>query len=157
MTPTLFGRIQTRLIMMATIGVIWTAIIGPFLPRPSVAGQSIALNDMYKALFTAVLVVAIVGVVWELIYHGLQQFRWEKDWPTIYGLFLGITEGIVAYLILNAGLPWDQRPPGQSFPLPAFLIMFITLWVIIWAFTNGPMQIISLRWRFRGGRFDPNW
>lgn len=157
MTPTLFGRIQTRIIMLATIGVIWTAIIGPFLPRPSVAGEAIGLGDMYKALFTAVFVVAVVGVVWELIYHGLQQFRWEKDWPTIYGLVVGINEGIVAYLILNAGLPWDQRPPGQSFPLAAFVIMFTTLWVIIWAFTNGPMQILSLRWRFRGGRFDPNW
>lgn len=157
MTPTLFGRIQTRIIMLATIGVIWTAIIGPILPRPSVAGQAISLSDMYKALFTAVLVVAVVGVVWELIYHGLQQFRWEKDWPTIYGLFVGINEGIVAYLILNAGLPWDQRPPGQGFPLAAFIIMFSSLWVIIWAFTNGPMQILSLRWRFRGGRFDPNW
>ncbi|MFK7919412.1 MAG: hypothetical protein AB8G14_15155 [Ilumatobacter sp.] len=157
MTPTLFGRIQTRIIMLATIGVIWTAIIGPVLPRPSVAGQSISLGDMYQALFTALLVVAVVGVVWELVYHGLQQFRWEKDWPTIYGLVVAVNEGIVAYLILNAGLPFDQRPPGQGFPLAAFIIMFVTLWVIIWAFTNGPMQILSLRWRFRGGRFDPNW
>lgn len=157
MTPTLFGRIQTRIIMMATLGVIWTAIIGPVLPRPSVGGESISLGNMYKALYLAVVVVTVVGIVWELIYHWLQQYRWEKDWPTIYGLVVAINEGIVAYLILNAGLFWDERPPGQSFPLPAFLIMFITLWLIIWAFTNGPMQILSLRWRFRGGRFDPNW
>jgi hypothetical protein len=157
MTPTLFGRIQTRIIMLATLGVIWTAIIGPALPRPSVGGQSISLGSMYKALYLAVLVVAVVGVVWELIYHLLQQYRWEKDWPTIFGLVVAINEGIVAYLILNAGLFWDERPPGQSFPLPAFIIMFVTLWLIIWAFTNGPMQIVSLRWRFRGGRFDPNW
>ena len=26
MTPTLFGRIQTRIVMLATIGVVWTAI-----------------------------------------------------------------------------------------------------------------------------------
>ena len=157
MTPTLFGRIQTRIIMLATLGVIWTAIIGPVLPRPSVGGESISLGNMYKALYLAVVVVTVVGVVWELIYHWLQQYRWEKDWPTIYGLVVAINEGIVAYLILNAGLFWDERPPGQSFPLPAFIIMFVTLWLIIWAFTNGPMQIVSLRWRFRGGRFDPNW
>lgn len=157
MTPTLFGRIQTRIIMLASIGVIWTAIIGPILPRPTVDGDAISLSSMYKALYLAVLVVAVVGVVWELVYHWLQQYRWEKDWPTIYGLVVAINEGIVAYLILNAGLFWDERPPGQSFPLPAFVIMFVTLWLIIWAFTNGPMQIVSLRWRFRGGRFDPNW
>ena len=81
MTPTLFGRIQTRIITLATIGVIWTAIIGPFLPRP----DGVDLGDMYKALFTALFVVAVVGIVWELIYHGLQQFRWEKDWPTLFG------------------------------------------------------------------------
>ena len=120
-------------------------------------GQSISLGSMYKALYLAVLVVAVVGVVWELIYHGLQQFRWEKDWPTLFGLLVAIPEGIVAYLILDAGLPWDQRAPDGNFPLPAFLIMFVTLWLIVWAFTNGPMQILSLRWRFRGGRFDPNW
>ncbi len=157
MQPTLFGRIQTRIIMLATLGVIWTAIIAPVLPRPSVDGESISLASMYKALYLAVLVVAVVGVVWELIYHWIQQYRWEKDWPTLYGLVVAVNEGIVAYLILNAGLFWDERPPGQSFPLPAFIIMFITLWLIIWAFTNGPMQIVSLRWRHRGGRFDPNW
>ncbi len=157
MTPTLFGRIQTRIVMMATLGIIWTAIIGPVLPRPSVRGESISLGSMYKALFLAIVVVTVVGVVWELIYHGLQQFRWEKDWPTIFGLVVAINEGIVAYLILDAGLFWDERPPGQSFPLAAFIVMFITLWLIIWAFTNGPMQIFSLRWRYRGGRFDPNW
>ncbi|MFK8025445.1 MAG: hypothetical protein AB8G26_15915 [Ilumatobacter sp.] len=157
MTPTLFGRIQTRIIMMATLGVIWTAIIGPVLPRPSVGGEAISLGSMYKALYLAVLVVTVLGVLWELVYHWLQQYRWEKDWPTIYGLIVAVNEGIVAYLVLNAGLFWDERPPGQSFPLPAFAIMFVTLWLIIWAFTNGPMQIVSLRWRFRGGRFDPNW
>jgi len=157
MTPTLFGRIQTRIIMMATLGVIWTAIIGPVLPRPSVDGDAISLGSMYKALYLAVVVVTVLGIVWELIYHALQQYRWEKDWPTIFGLVVAINEGIVAYLVLNAGLFWDERPPGQSFPLAAFAIMFITLWLIIWAFTNGPMQILSLRWRFRGGRFDPNW
>lgn len=139
--------------MMATLGVGWTAIIGWLLPRP----DGVDLANMYKALYEAVLVVAVVGVVWELIYHGLQQFRWEKDWPTMFGLILAVPEGIVAYLILDAGLPWEQRAPDGNFPLPAFLIMFITLWLIIWAFTNGPMQILSLRWRYRGGRFDTRW
>ncbi|MEP1125378.1 MAG: hypothetical protein ABJH68_15950 [Ilumatobacter sp.] len=153
MTPTLFGRIQTRIIMMATLGVGWTAIIGWLLPRP----DGVDLTNMYKALYQAVLVVAVVGVVWELIYHGLQQFRWEKDWPIMFGLLLAVPEGIVAYLILDAGLPWEQRAPDGNFPVPAFLIMFITLWLLIWAFTNGPMRIFSLRWRYRGGRFDTRW
>ncbi len=139
--------------MMATLGVGWTAIIGWLLPRP----DGVDLGNMYKALYQAVLVVTVVGVVWELIYHGLQQFRWEKDWPIMYGLLVAVPEGIVAYLILDAGLPWEQRAPDGNFPVPAFLIMFITLWLLIWAFTNGPMRILSLRWRYRGGRFDTRW
>lgn len=158
MTPTLSGRIQTRIITVALLGGPWTVLITPFLPNPGDA----SLGARYITLFTALLVVGVVGVIWELVYHGLQQFRWEKDWPTLFGLIVAVPEGIVAYLILNAGLPWDRRPgagtsdPG-SIPLTVFIPMFVTVWLLIWAFTNGPMQILSLRWRFRGGRFDPKW
>ncbi|MEM9516259.1 MAG: hypothetical protein AAGA42_15520 [Actinomycetota bacterium] len=156
MTPTLSGRIQTRLAVVLIVGGVWTLLIGSFLPRPAGATTS----DMYAALYTALLVVAIVGVAWELLYHGLQQFRWEKDWPTIFGLVVGVPEGIVAYQVLNAGLPWDQRAlvdGSAQFPLPAFLIMFITTWVLVWAVVNGPMQVMFIRWRFRGGRFNDRW
>lgn len=156
MTPTLSGRIQTRIVAVLLIGGLWTLLIGPFLPRP--AGGS--LSEMYAALYTALIVVAGVGVLWELLYHGLQQFRWEKDWPTVFGLLVGIPEGLVAYLLLNAGLPWDQRAVvdgNAEFPLPAFLIMFISTWTLVWAVVNGPMQIVFIRWRFRGGRFNDRW
>ncbi len=158
MTPTLFGRIQTRVVMILVLGFPWTVVITPFLPNP----DSASLDDQYITMFTALLVVGVVGVGWECVYHGLQQFRWEKDWPTIFGLVVALPEGILTYLILNAGAPWDRRPrPGSfdpgSIPLSTFVPMFLTVWIIIWAFTNGPMQIFSLRWRFRGGRFDSNW
>jgi hypothetical protein len=35
--------------------------------------------------------------------------------------------------------------------------MFITLWLLVWAILNGPMQIVALRWRYRGGRFLGGW
>ena len=31
MTPTLIGRIQTRLFLVATVGVLWTLLLGPLL------------------------------------------------------------------------------------------------------------------------------
>ena len=102
MTPTLLGRIQTRLAMLGTVGVVWTLLIGLVVPRPDGASS----GDVYKALFTALLIVAIVGIVWELIYHGLQQYRWEKDWPTIFGLLVAVPEGIVAWLCLKNDIPW---------------------------------------------------
>jgi hypothetical protein len=41
---------------------------------------------MFCVAFLVLLAVAVLGVVWELIYHFLMQFRWEKDWPTLFGL-----------------------------------------------------------------------
>ena len=28
------------------------------------------------------------------VYHLLQQFRWEKDWPTLFALLVGVPEGL---------------------------------------------------------------
>ena len=149
MTPTLLGRIQTRFVMLGTVGVVWTALIGFVVPRPDGA----ATGDVYKALFTALLIVAVVGIVWELIYHGLQQFRWEKDWPTLYGLLVAVPEGLVAWWLLQNDLPWAVGQVQAS----TFLTMFISLWLLIWAITNGPLQIFLLRWRYQGGRFVGGW
>lgn len=149
MTPTLFGRIQSRLALLGTVGIAWTVLIGLIAPRP----EGATAGAVYKALFTALLIVAVVGVVWELVYHWLQQYRWEKDWPTIFGLLVAIPEGILAWILLQRGIPWDVRPVAGS----TFLTMFITLWLLIWAITNGPLQIFFLRWRYRGGRFLGGW
>lgn len=144
MTPTLVGRIQTRVFLLLVIGVPWTLLIGPVLPRPDGA----TLGDVYATLLLAVLIVAVVGIGWEALYHALQQFRWEKDWPTLFGLVTGIPEGILTFVILSALV----GPMGLEVDVPAFLIQFITLWLLVWLVANGPMRIVLLRWRFRGGR-----
>lgn len=149
MTPTLAGRIHTRLALLGTVGVAWTLLIGLVVPRPDGA----TTGSIYKALFTALLIVAVVGVVWELIYHALQQFRWEKDWPTIFGLVVAVPEGIVAWWCLQNNIPW----PVGDVPASTFLTMFISLWILVWAVTNGPLQIVALRWRYRGGRVLGGW
>jgi hypothetical protein len=146
MTPTLFGRIQTRLFLLATVGALWMLIISPIVRPLTPDGTS--LSDVFSLGYAALVVVAVVGIVWEFLYHGLQQFRWEKDWPTLFGLVTGINEGIVVYFVLEAGLPWDVG----DVPGVAFVIMFATTWILIWLVANGPMRIVNLRWRFRGGR-----
>ena len=137
MTPTLFGRIQTRLFLLGTVGVVWTAIIVPFLPVP----PGVGLGEVYRLSYVVLAIVAGVGVIWELIYHGLQQFRWEKDWPTLFGFLTGINEGLVAGLLAP-----DAVPGG------AFVVHFATTWLVVWLFANGPMRVLFLRWRFNGGR-----
>ncbi len=139
MTPTLLGRIQTRLLLLGTVGLVWTLIISPFLP----AGGA-DTGEVYTATFRALLIVALVGVVvWEPLYHALQQLRWEKDWPTGIGLVTGLTEGVSTYLILATSM---------DVPGAAFAIHFATTWILVWATIHGPLRIVLLRWRYRGGR-----
>lgn len=143
MVPTLAGRIQTRIFMLATVGVIVTAIITPLLGLPG------SLSAAYKTTYIILATVAVLGIVWELIYHLLMQWRWEKDWPSLFGLVTGIPEGIVIWLLLSA-----HAVPGISGNVPggAYLIDFIVVWVCVWLVIQGPMRIPFIRWRFRGGR-----
>ncbi len=142
MTPVYLGRVQTRLFVLAVIGGLWTLIITPLLP-----GRG-ALHDKYTATFSVLAVVFVLGIAWDGLYHLLQQFRWEKDWPTMFGLLTGINEGIVAWLVLKGGhVPGHPKINGWAFD-----IHFTTVWLLTWLFAIGPMRVPFLRWRFRGGR-----
>lgn len=143
MTPTLAGRLQTRWVMVWTVGLLWLIVAGPFLP---LAG---AASAVYMNGLAALVLVSVLGVGWELLYHGLQQFRWDKDWPIILGLVLGISEGALVYWFLSMGFPWVA--PGLA--LGAFAWQFATVWIVIWMVVNGPLRIFFPRWRFAGGRF----
>jgi len=140
--PTLFGRIQTRIFLIAVIGGLWALVISPLLP----GGGSV--SDKYRTMYAVLLIVLVLGVLWEFVYHGLQQFRWEKDWPTLFGLVLGVPEGVVAYLVARTGvLPW-----AEHVSVSAFVVGFGTTWLVTWLWVNGPMRVLSVHWRFRGGR-----
>ena len=142
MLPTLFGRIQTRIFLIAVIGGLWALVISPLLP----GGGSV--SDKYRTMYAVLLIVLVLGVLWEFVYHGLQQFRWEKDWPTLFGLVLGVPEGVVAYLVARTGvLPW-----AEHVSVSAFVVGFGTTWLVTWLWVNGPMRVLSVHWRFRGGR-----
>ena len=145
MVPTLFGRIQTRLVLLATVGAVITALIVPVLPG---AGGT-ALGDRYQTAFVVLAAVAILGIGWELIYHFLMQFRWEKDWPSLFGLVTFLPEGLLLWGLLTAGLV-----PGTALTLPAetFWTHFLAVWIGVWLIANGPMRVPFIRWRFHGGR-----
>jgi heme/copper-type cytochrome/quinol oxidase subunit 4 len=143
MVPTLAGRIQTRVFLLALIGSIITAIITPLLP---VDGP---LSDRYQTTFIVLAAVAVLGIGWELIYHVLMQWRWEKDWPTLFGLLTLLPEGVlVGALAVLGALPLLPA----SVPAWAFVVHFTAVWIAVWLFANGPMRTPFIRWRFRGGR-----
>ena len=111
MLPTLFGRIQTRLVLLS---------------------------------------VAVLGIGWELLYHLLMQFRWEKDWPTLFGLVTLVPEGLLRWELLELGaIPTTDGPVSSV----AFWLHFVLVWLAVWVVANGPMRVPFIRWRFRGGRF----
>lgn len=142
MVPTLGGRIQTRMAVLTVVGSLWFLMITPLLP------QEAPLGTKYEGSFLVLGLVMALGVAWELVYHGLQQFRWEKDWPALFGLITGVPEGLVAWLVLRQAIPRALPEPNRL----SYVIGFSTLWMIAWLFVNGPMRVPLVHWRFRGGR-----
>ncbi|WP_117215153.1 hypothetical protein [Allorhizocola rhizosphaerae] len=143
MVPTLSGRIQTRLFLLAVIGWPLTMLVTPLLP---LAGP---MPDRYRATLVVLAAVAVLGVGWELLYHLLMQWRWEKDWPTLFGLVTLLPEGLLVWLLGSRAML-----PGLTAPLDlaAFAIHFVLVWLATWLVANGPMRVVYVRWRFRGGR-----
>jgi hypothetical protein len=143
--PTLGGRIQTRVVMLAIVGGLVTLIITPVLPLP--AGTT--LGNAYRDTFIILATVAILGIFWELLYHLIMQWRWEKDWPTFFGFITMINEGLLVWILLK-----EKLVPGivGTVPTPAFLIDFILVWLAVWVWVNGPMRVVNIHWRFFGGR-----
>lgn len=142
MLPTLHGRLQTRVFLIAVIGGLWALVIAPLLPADATTADN--LRTMYALLA----IVLVLGLAWEVLYHVLQQFRWEKDWPTMFALLVGVPEGLVAYAVARTGLlPW-----AEAVTPTAFAVGFGTTWLVTWLFVSGPMRVLSVHWRFRGGR-----
>jgi len=139
LVPTLNGRIQTRIAVLVVVGGLWTLLITPLLP------DGAPLSASYRATFWVLLLVIVLGVLWELLYHFLQQFRWEKDWPTLFGLLTAINEGLLIWILLAAGA-------GPDIPGGSFLLHFGSTWLVAWLVVNGPMRVPFIHWRFVGGR-----
>lgn len=142
MLPTLSGRIQTRVFLLVVVGGLWTLLVTPVLPT------GVGIGASYGATFSVLLVVTVLGVLWELVYHVIQQFRWEKDWPTLFGLATMVPEGLLVWFLFAGGaIPWIGSLPGW-----AFVLHFVTTWLLVFLVANGPMRVPFVHWRFNGGR-----
>ncbi|MEU4428531.1 hypothetical protein AB0F81_48600 [Actinoplanes sp. NPDC024001] len=139
MVPILWGRIQTRIFLLATVGSLVTLAVVPLLPG----------DGPLAGAFAVLAAVTVLGIGWEALYHLLMQFRWEKDWPSLFGLLTGVPEAVLLWLLIQQGaVPLlDSPPSGVSFG-----VHFAAVWVAVWLVANGPMRVPFLRWRFRGGR-----
>jgi len=135
-TPGLLGRWQTRLVLLATLGVVVAGIF------------ALARGD--EAFFIVLAFVAILGLVWDLIYMAIQQVRWDRDWPTAFQVAAGIVEGVVVFLVLEfIGLPdIDKGAVG----IGIYAAHYGITWLVVFLCTQGPMRVLAPRWRYNGGR-----
>ena len=141
MTPTLFGRWQTRLLLFSTVGVLVTL---PFF-------LGLITSQSGSIFFWVLGYVAIFGIGWDALYISLQQLRWDRDWPGAFQLLAGIWEALfVLFLIKIIGLPGI---PKQDFDLGAFALHYSLVWLAIYLASQTLMRIFFPYWRFRGGQW----
>jgi hypothetical protein len=140
MTPTLFGRWQTRLLLLATIGVLVSLPFSMGLIGP----------DASSVYLWILAYVAGFGILWDVLYIYLQRYRWDRDWPAAFQLLAGIWEGFFVYCGATLiGLPAIPK----ELPLNWFAIHYSLVWLAVFIASQSLMRLLFLRWRFRGGQW----
>lgn len=141
MTPTLLGRWQTRLLLLATVGALITI---PF-----------ALNLNSAIPFWILGYIAFFGVFfWDVLYDYIQKRRWDRDWPGVYQLAAGIWEAIFLAILLSILKNIQFGLPGVLvFDLGIFIFHYSCVWLGIYIASQSIMRLIFPRWRFRGGQW----
>jgi hypothetical protein len=137
MTSTLIGRWQTRVLLFAIVGSLVSL---PFF----------FINDNNPVFFLVLGYIAALGLIWDVVYNYLQQFRWDHDWPAALQLAAAIWEGIF-FAILYKLVPL----PGiaQATPLGLFALHYGVAWLAIFLVSQSVMRLLFPRWRFHGGRW----
>jgi hypothetical protein len=140
---TLRGRLETRWFLACAVALPWTLTVA-LLAQPGSAGALLTI----RSTTATVLLMALLGSLWELAYHGCQQLRWDRDWPSAVALASVVPEAGTLWVTLGR-LPnhWVHRTGPAT-----FLLLIGSAWLIMWVFAQGPMRVLFLRWRIHGGR-----
>ncbi|NES94959.1 MAG: hypothetical protein F6K32_06935 [Desertifilum sp. SIO1I2] len=140
MTPTLFGRWQTRLFLLATAGGSITLLFALGIIGPGAGG----------IYFWILAYVALFGLAWDVFYNYLQQGRWDRDWPAAVQWLAALGEAIFLLLVIKIiGLPGVPR----WMPVGLFFLHYGCVWLAVFLASQSLMRILFIRWRFNGGRW----
>ena len=134
MTPTLLGRLQTRLYLTLLVGVPITGIF------------AIALRTTHPFLILGW--VMLLGFGWDALYNQIQKLFWDHDWPPILQLAAGIWEGIIIFIML-----YIIGALGNPPPVTIFMAHYISVWWFSFAASQSMMRLIFPHWRFYGGEW----
>lgn len=137
MTPTLYGRWQTRLLLLGSIGVIVTVFFG-------------YLYKDYLTTFSLLSYIVIFGFIWDSLYQYIQSFRWDRDWPPAFQFAAGVAEGLFLWLLtrfvdlpgVTGDLTWGR-----------YLVHYAAVWLITFLASQSLLRLVYPRWRFRGGQW----
>lgn len=146
MTPTLLGRWQTRLLLLGTVGLLITAAFA-------------ALYGDFVGPFALLGYVLLIGLGWDVLYDFLQTLRWERDWPPLFFFLGGLLEAIVLWRLVKATAVWQLLGwaglPGvdPALTLGQFAAHYGTVWLVTFGLMLGPLKVVFIEWRFRGGQF----
>ena len=140
MTPTLFGRLQTRLLVSLGFGVPVALCLALASPASGGRSHTAATNVMLLGMTIA------FGCLWELCYHAMQQLRAERDWPSGLSLVLGVPELFIVHRTCEV----MELIPTMS--LQRFVATTAVIWSCIWLAGQSAMRVLHPMWRFRGGR-----
>jgi hypothetical protein len=141
MTPTLLGRWQTRLFLLATVGVLITLpfALGWWGPESS------------PVYFWILGYVFLFGLAWDILYDFLQKFMWDHDWPGLFQLIAAIAEGIVLVIVIRTvSLPHVP----QSLNLKWFVLHYGAVWLGIYLSSWCIMRLLFPQCRFQGGQLN---
>jgi Kef-type K+ transport system membrane component KefB len=145
MTPTLIGRWQSRIYLLATIGVLVTL---PFAFKDGV-------QQFHPVFFWVLFYVGLFGLGWDILYTRLQKLLWDHDWPGAIQLIAAIFEGVFLALLINyVGLPNVSR---DNFDLVTYIIHYSVVWVFIYMASWVVMRLMFPRARYRGGAWIGKW
>ena len=138
MTPTLSGRWQIRVFLLATVGLLISILV------------ALGIGGNFQVPLMALLYVLLFGLVWDVLYQVITSYRWDRDWPTSYQVAAGVIEGALVWALISTGkLPGIAKPPHFII----FLIQYGAIWLSIFLLTQGPLRIFWMKWRYQGGQW----
>lgn len=145
MIPTLAGRLQTRLFLFVFIGLPVTFAFALHMADWQWDWAQIQVFVWFLCAITG------LGLLLDPLYILAQSTRWDRDWPFVFQAVVSWVEFAVVLAVARAGL-LPFLPPAAfqdlSTPFTHFALVFVPSFLAL----LGPMQVLFLRWRFKGGQ-----
>ncbi|TCJ23179.1 sortase domain-bontaining protein [Nocardioides jejuensis] len=133
MTPTLAGRLQTRIALAVVPGLPVTAFSAAMLDKLTPADALVGL-----------VAITVVGLGWDAAYQAIQDRRWDRDWPRPFTLLSWIPEAFGSWLVLHL--------LDRAAPLGTHLAFFTALWLAALAVRAMVLPVLLPRSRHEGQR-----